>query len=89
MKRRWRGVVVKNKKKNRVVGNSKFSSSSYVVVELSDSSISIADVNSNIDKELRSMFTEIFTESARLRKQLNSVIRRSLKLEVIKLEDDP
>ncbi|CAM8961558.1 unnamed protein product [Rhodiola kirilowii] len=54
-----------------------------------DTKNELTDVNSGTDKELRSMLTEIFTESARLRKQLNSVIRRSLKLEVIKLEEDP
>ncbi|KAL9685461.1 hypothetical protein QQ045_022911 [Rhodiola kirilowii] len=57
MKRRWRGVVVKNKKKNRVVGNSKFpSSSSDVVVELSDSSISIAGSTAEVWFEPSSLF---------------------------------
>ncbi|CAM8950058.1 unnamed protein product [Rhodiola kirilowii] len=40
------------------------------------------------DNELRRMLTEVFTESARLRKQLNLVTRHSLMSEVIKLRDD-
>uniref|UniRef100_A0A7N0ZSR9 PX domain-containing protein n=1 Tax=Kalanchoe fedtschenkoi TaxID=63787 RepID=A0A7N0ZSR9_KALFE len=52
----------------------------------------LTNVNSDIDStddELRTMLTEIFTESAKLRQQLNWVTRRTLKLEVIKLREDP
>lgn len=47
----------------------------------------MVDGTSTTDDELRKMLAEIIVDNARLRKQVNSVIRRALKINLSNKED--
>ncbi|KAL6217006.1 hypothetical protein ACLB2K_010224 [Fragaria x ananassa] len=52
------------------------------------SEVGVTDDIRTIDDELRKMLVDIFTENASLRKQVNSVIRHTLKLDIQCKKDD-
>lgn len=52
------------------------------------SEVGVTDDIRTIDDELRKMLVDIFTENASLRKQVNSVIRHALKLDIQCKKDD-
>ncbi|XVE89058.1 hypothetical protein DITRI_Ditri19aG0119900 [Diplodiscus trichospermus] len=54
----------------------------------SDESLNMKDSDKRTDDELRKMLTDIFVDNARLRKQMNSVIRCALNTYVKSDEDD-
>ncbi|CAK9168495.1 unnamed protein product, partial [Ilex paraguariensis] len=66
-----------------------------LLAQINGSNVTTTDIDNDIDDEmrtiddwLRKLLTEIFTDNARLRKQVNTIIRYALKIDISSEKDD-